>query len=118
MTRRSSTWVFHRGAMGDSLLLWPRLRAWRKGGEHVVLVTDGAKGRLAAREVGVEWLDVESARFNVLWREGATPALGAPEAVLLPPGTYAAWQARAGREGAQHKVPRITTEVPNGLELH
>lgn len=62
-------------------------------------------------------LAARSATYRVR-REGATPALGAPEAVLLPPGTYAAWQARKGREGAHHKVPRITTEAPHGLELH
>ena len=42
-----------------------------EAGERVVLVTDGAKARLAAREVGVEGVDVEAARFHALWREGA-----------------------------------------------
>jgi heptosyltransferase III len=65
-------WVFHRGALGDSVLLWPRLRAETRAGREVVLVTDGEKARLAQRELGVRGVDAESARFNALWREGAS----------------------------------------------
>jgi len=66
-----SAWVFHRGALGDSVLLWPRLRLLRAEGFAVMLVTDASKGQLAARELGVEWADAESARFHALWRAGA-----------------------------------------------
>lgn len=65
-------WVFHRGALGDSVLLWPRLRALMLGGHAVTLVTDRSKGRLAAREIGIDAVDIEQERFNALWRETAT----------------------------------------------
>jgi len=67
------TWVFHRGALGDSVLLWPMLRALRRKGRHVTLVTDGSKGRLAAAELGIESLDTEQPRFNALWRADLPP---------------------------------------------
>ena len=63
-------WVFHRGALGDSVLLWPRLREWVRAGSRVVLVSDRAKAHLAQREVGVEGLDGEQPRFNQLWLQG------------------------------------------------
>jgi hypothetical protein len=63
-------WVFHRGALGDMVLLWPRLRHWIQGGDRVTLVCDAAKARLAEREVGVRGLDAEQRRFNQLWVEG------------------------------------------------
>jgi hypothetical protein len=68
---RGQHWVFHRGALGDSILLWPMLRQWRMRGVDVVLVCDGEKGRLAARELGVRAEDAESPRFNKLWVAGS-----------------------------------------------
>lgn len=65
------TWFFHRGALGDSVLLWPRLRTELRTGRGVALVTDAEKARLAAAELGVTGIDAESRRFNDLWREGA-----------------------------------------------
>ncbi len=64
-------WVFHRGALGDSILLWPMLRHWKNCGLDVVLVTDGSKARLAERELGIRGEDAESPRFNRLWVAGA-----------------------------------------------
>ncbi len=64
-------WVFHRGALGDSVLLWPMLRHWKRRGLDVVLVTDLSKARLAERELGIRGEDAESPRFNRLWVEGA-----------------------------------------------
>lgn len=64
-------WVLHRGALGDSVLLWPLLRAARAHGREVVLVTDGSKARLAAAELGICGMDAEQARFNRLWIAGA-----------------------------------------------
>ena len=40
-----STWVLHRGALGDCILLWPLLRALRSRGP-VTLVGDLSKARL------------------------------------------------------------------------
>jgi hypothetical protein len=70
------TWAFHRGALGDSILLWPRLRAELRAGQRVTLVTDGEKARLAEAELGGDaaalvGLDAEQPRFNDLWRQGA-----------------------------------------------
>lgn len=64
-------WVFHRGALGDSVLLWPILRQWKARGLGVVLVCDRDKGKLAARELGIRAEDAEAARFNSLWVPGA-----------------------------------------------
>lgn len=68
-----STWVFHRGALGDSVLLWPllrRLAARRHGGGGVALVTDESKARLAAQELGVRGVPIETRTFTALWVEG------------------------------------------------
>lgn len=62
--------MFHRGSLGDSILLWPVLRALRAEGEHVALVTDGARAALAARELGIEGIDAEQRRFGALWVDG------------------------------------------------
>ena len=64
-------WVFHRGALGDSVLLWPRLRARARRGDEVTLVTDGSKGLLAASELGIRSVDIEQRRFSRLWVEDA-----------------------------------------------
>jgi hypothetical protein len=63
--------AFHRGALGDSVLLWPRLRWWAAQGSVVELITDGEKAALAARELGIAGVDAEQPRFNDLWREDA-----------------------------------------------
>ena len=80
--KRGEHWVFHRGALGDSVLLWPMLRQWRMRGIEVVLVCDGEKGRLAAKELGIRAEDAESAKFNALWVPGG-PVEVLPEAVSL-----------------------------------
>lgn len=65
-----TTWVFHRGALGDSVLLWPRLRVWMGDGP-VVLATDRSKMELARRELGIGGVDIEDRRFSALWVDGA-----------------------------------------------
>lgn len=65
--------VFHRGALGDSILVWPLLRALANKYSMVVLVTDLAKAQLAQR-VAVPHLvamSAENALFNRLYVEGA-----------------------------------------------
>lgn len=71
-----STWVMHRGALGDSVLLWPLLRALRSRGP-VTLVSDLSKARLAARFVGVEARSGEDPRFALLWNPEARERLAA-----------------------------------------
>ena len=61
------TWIFHRGALGDSILLWPRIRTEQRAARAVTLVTDLEKASLAADELGITGLDAESRRFNDLW---------------------------------------------------
>lgn len=68
MTTRS-TWLLHRGSLGDSVLLWPMMRHLRKSGEHVSLVTDDSKARLAQRFLGIEPVNAEQAWFASLWRD-------------------------------------------------
>ena len=62
-----SVWVFHRGALGDSMILWPIFRALKAAGNRVTLVADREKGDLASREVGIDAVDIEQPRFNQLW---------------------------------------------------
>lgn len=68
------SWAFHRGALGDSVLLWPLLRSLLKRG-HVTLVSHDSHAQLAHRWLGVTPLDAEQARFSALWVAGHTPAL-------------------------------------------
>jgi ADP-heptose:LPS heptosyltransferase len=67
-------WVFHRGALGDSILLWPILRALSRDSTEVVLVSDASKAALAARTLGIRALDAEHDRFNALWHPESTHA--------------------------------------------
>jgi len=67
-----SVWFFHRGALGDSVLLWPRLRLLRTDGCAVTLVSDASKARLAARELGIAHEHAEHPRFHALWRTQAS----------------------------------------------
>lgn len=68
-----SLWVFHRGALGDCVLLWPALRSAARAGWAVTLITDASKGRLAASELPISAVDIEQPRFNALWQVGAAP---------------------------------------------
>jgi hypothetical protein len=108
---RGQHWVFHRGALGDSVLLWPMLRQWRMRGVDVVLVCDGEKGRLATRELGVRAEDAESARFNALWVPGASVD-PLPEVVSV-----VAYLGRAG-EGTQAWMANARRMFPNAAIAH
>lgn len=70
--RPRTVWVFHRGALGDSVILWPALRTMTAAGVRVTLVTDHEKGALAARELGIGSLGIEHPRFNQLWIPNGT----------------------------------------------
>jgi len=71
------TWVFHRGALGDSVLLWPMLRRWQKHGP-VTLVSRESHAQLAARWLGVDGVDAEQPKFNELWINNPGHALQTP----------------------------------------
>lgn len=68
------SWVFHRGALGDSVLLWPLLRSLLKRGQ-VTLVSHDSHAQLAHRWLKVKPLDAEQSRFSALWVAGHAPAL-------------------------------------------
>lgn len=72
------TLVHHRAALGDTVLLWPLLRALaaqRASARGVALVSDAAKARLASRFLEIEAIDAESPLIRDLWRE-QTPSPG------------------------------------------
>lgn len=62
-------WVFHAGALGDGVLIWPLLRALGS----LSLISQWPKARLAARWIpGVEPLDGESPDFSRLFTPSAS----------------------------------------------
>jgi hypothetical protein len=77
------TLIHHRAALGDTVLLWPLLRAlaFRAGPPapkevpRVAFASDAAKARLASRFLGIEPVDAEHPVFGGLWR-GEAPASG------------------------------------------
>ncbi|QYK48129.1 MAG: glycosyltransferase family 9 protein [Phycisphaeraceae bacterium] len=72
---QSSAFIFHRGALGDSVLLWPLLRSLVAAHGRVAFVTDASKARLAARfNPGVEPVDAEQPRFNAMFAPSPNPA--------------------------------------------
>src|SRR5262249_46286690 len=80
-------WVFHAGALGDFVHIWPLLRALRRGGAEVTVVTHASKARLAERELGVRGVDIERREWSELWvepgGEGAPTALPRPVGVTV-----------------------------------
>lgn len=68
--------VFHRGALGDSVLTWPLLRALAGRHDEVALVTDLSKAKLAQKyaDPRVLALDAERREFVALWHGGAAAA--------------------------------------------
>jgi hypothetical protein len=72
-----NVWVFHSGALGDHVMIWPLVRAMTRQGTRVTVVTASSHARLCEREVGgplrsegagiVVGLSVESARYTGMW---------------------------------------------------
>ncbi|MFG0285084.1 MAG: glycosyltransferase family 9 protein, partial [Phycisphaerales bacterium JB039] len=106
----TATWVFHRGGLGDSVLLWPMLRAIKRTGP-VTLVTDGSLGRLAQRWLGVEPVDGQQMRFLQLWVESPriTPVAGVDRVISFhPPAPDAVKRMWLRSAGAMFPGARIT----------
>lgn len=68
--QRHDIWVFHSGALGDFVLIWPLLRAMSRAGDSVMLVARHSHAALAR-----DWLDenistraIEHPDFDALWR--------------------------------------------------
>lgn len=58
--------VHHRASLGDTILLWPMLRAMvaeHPGAGLVRFASDAGKARLAGRQVGVTPVDAETRGF-------------------------------------------------------
>jgi hypothetical protein len=72
--------VIHAGALGDSVLLWPLLRAVRASRRTVAFAARAEHARLAARVLGVVPLDVDAPAFTALWLDRPGPL--APSAAL------------------------------------
>lgn len=86
-TPLSSAVVFHAGALGDSVMIWPLLRAMQRaiqpGYCSVTLVAAMEKATLAAREVGVEAVDSERPECTGLWASRPAPALLAGSTLVI-----------------------------------
>ncbi len=68
------TLVHHRAALGDTILIWPLLRALRAGNRSgVTLASDASKARLASRILGIDALDAETPAIRDLWRDSTPP---------------------------------------------
>lgn len=65
-------WVLHAGALGDSVMLWPLLRAVRARVGSVAFAARASHAALAqgALGAGIAPLDVEQRRLNLLWSDG------------------------------------------------
>jgi hypothetical protein len=76
--------VFHRGALGDSVLTWPLLAALATRHDEVAFVTDLSKGRLAQRfaDPRVLAIDAERPEFTALWT-GEAPNIPPIDADLV-----------------------------------
>jgi heptosyltransferase-3 len=66
--------VFHAGALGDFVLIWPLLRALMRAGAVVTAIADSSKAKLAAVEIGVEVVGSDRPWVAALWREAADPS--------------------------------------------
>ncbi|QOJ00386.1 MAG: glycosyltransferase family 9 protein [Phycisphaeraceae bacterium] len=89
--------VFHRGALGDSVMLWPWLRAAAARRPAVTLVTDREKAALAASVLGIHGADAERREFNALWREGAEITPTAPVGEVIAFHRSGVWEHNALR---------------------
>ena len=67
--KHADTAVFHAGALGDSVMIWPLLRALVAAGRAVAFAGASSKAQLAAEVLGVASVDGESAFCSALWRK-------------------------------------------------
>ncbi len=67
--KHADTAVFHAGALGDSVMIWPLLRALVAAGRTVAFAGASSKAQLAAEVLGVASVDGESAFCSALWRK-------------------------------------------------
>lgn len=87
------TWAIHRGALGDSILLWPLLRTLSRN-SRVTLAAAPSHASLAARFLGIEPANCDSRPFTLLH----APEAPAPEAPILGIDRVLSFVARAGHD--------------------
>lgn len=114
----SDYWVFARGSLGDTILLWPVLRAWVRMGIRVHFVADGSRARLAEREVGVRAHDAEQRKFNDLWMPGGSAETVGGAFMVVgyfadPADALAAlWKVNAGRMFEVMAAAKAAASIP------
>lgn len=114
-----SVWIFHRGALGDSVLLWPCLRALRARGEEVHLVGEAWAVDLASRHADVRAHDQDSPPLRALWTgEGGVIDARATHAIDFVGGSEA-WRGAAARAfpGARLDLAMPRLDRVRALEL-
>jgi hypothetical protein len=74
--------VFHAGALGDFVMVWPLLRAMVGAGTEVTVVAPASHAGLAAEVLGVHGVGSESTWVTALWQERHAGAPIAAELVV------------------------------------
>jgi hypothetical protein len=76
----SNAWVFHTGALGDHVMIWPLLRALARQGTHVTLIAASSHAKLAETVIRgqlggaagkLRGLGAEQPRFTRMWSGSA-----------------------------------------------
>lgn len=62
--------MFHAGALGDLVMIWPLLRALECSGREVTIVASASKAALCAAELRINQVSIEQPRFLRLWQGG------------------------------------------------
>ena len=113
--------VFHRGALGDSVLTWPLMRAAMKRGFAVTFVSDDSKARLAQLALNVHGLNAEQRRFNSLWLPDAPIESDARvDRVVSFAGTSAAdlvWRRNASRAFPNALIDIVHDQLDRNVAL-
>lgn len=90
----------------------------RGGRPHHCILVECAQGLdAAALDRFRDALDLDLADGNEDYDAHRTAGLDPPQAILLPPGRFAAWMARRGRAGGQNKVPRLIADATAFTEI-
>jgi hypothetical protein len=109
-----NVWVFHAGALGDHVMIWPLVRALARQGTRVTVVAAGSHAELCEREIGAQaagagrvvGVDAEAPRMVHLWRgaegvreEWVDPGVSAVVTFVAAPDAEggARWHAGAAR---------------------
>jgi hypothetical protein len=82
------------------------------GGSHLYVVEFARTPDTRAVQRFAEAIDAELREKNDDYRaHRADTSVGAPEVLVVPPGSFAAWMKSRGRMGGQNKVPRVINDA-------